>query len=299
MTKVRWLFRFGLVGLVLFALAAGAASWQYVQDRRIRHALWNEFEPTKLANCELARYGDANDGGYLLCGNLLRPVEAVYSYGINGVDGWGCHVSAALQVPLHQYDCFNPSVPSCNGARARFHNECIGSAPATIEGRRFDTLANQLSKNGDAGKRLVIKMDVEGSEWDSLLTAPDRVLDQLDQLAVEFHEVEGPAFGATVQRLKQFFYIAHIHQNNFLCEPGFEPFPGQAFEVLFVNKRIGSIDPAASARGPSPLDAPNDPTLPDCQAPPAGSELTHISRWIERKRGIWYAFVADRVLPPY
>jgi hypothetical protein len=39
-----------------------------------------------------------------------------------------------------------------------------------------------------------MKMDVEGSEWDSLLKTPDTVLSDTDQMAVEFHEVEKPAF---------------------------------------------------------------------------------------------------------
>jgi hypothetical protein len=294
----RWLWRFAKLMVVLFGLALLAAGWQYVQTRQIRQALYDAFEPAHLTNCTLERFGDANDGGYLLCGNLLSAVQVAYSYGINGVDGWGCHVADRLQVPLHQYDCFNPGVPDCNRDSAQFHNECVGPRAETIEGRFFDSVGGQLEKNGDAGKRLVVKMDVEGSEWESLRQAPDAVLNQMDQLVVEFHEVEKPAFIATVQRLKQLFHIAHVHQNNFLCQPGFHPFPGEAFEVLFVNKRIATAGAAAGGRGPSPLDAPNLATAPDCQAS-TGSEVTQIGRWLRRKGPGWYAFVAERVLPPY
>ena len=36
----------------------------------------------------------------------------------------------------------------------------------------------------------MLKIDVEGAEWDSLLSAPDETLKQIDQMAVEFHWIE-------------------------------------------------------------------------------------------------------------
>src|SRR5262245_42977493 len=58
-----------------------------------RQMLFEEIQPVKLANCALERFGEANDGGYLLCGNLLGDARAAYSYGISGYDQWGCDVS--------------------------------------------------------------------------------------------------------------------------------------------------------------------------------------------------------------
>ncbi len=221
--------------------------------------------------------------------------------GINGADSWGCQVSQTLAVPVHQDHCFNTTVPGCPGAQ--FHAECVGPERATFEGLPFDSVANQVFKNGDAGKRIVMKMDVEGSEWESLLKTPDAVLSEIDQMAVEFHEVEQPAFLATIERMKRFFHVAHVHANNFNCDPGFEPFPGQVFEVLFVSRRLAQIDPSINARGPSPLDAPNTPALADCQESPSGGELTRINRWTRRTLGVWYAGFyndwKDRLLPPY
>ena len=72
-----------------------------------RDMLFAELQPVKLTNCELARYGEDHDGGYLACRNLLSDVRAGYSYGISGYDGWGCEISTELNVPVHQYDCFN------------------------------------------------------------------------------------------------------------------------------------------------------------------------------------------------
>ena len=272
----------------LFLVLVLAAGMDYWRDRDVREALYAALAPRHVTNCELQRFGSVNDGGYLMCGNLLTPAQAVYSYGIDGADDWGCDVAGPLNLPLHQYDCFNTAAPRCSGhAVPQFHAECVGPERATVEGRPFDTIAAQIDTNGDTGKRLVMKMDVEGWEWRSLATAPDHVLKAIDQLAIEFHRVEDRAYLETAARLNEFFYVAHVHHNNYECRPGFEPFAGPVFEALLVSKRIAVTDPRVDARGPSPLDAPNNPALADCQAPASSSELGRITSWLRRKmRGV-------------
>jgi hypothetical protein len=297
-TKARGLRRaVGYGTILLLAIATLLAVWQHTRVKNVRHALFEALTPVTLANCELARFGDANDGGYLLCGNLLN-VQAAYSYGINGTDNWGCQVSRQLAIATHQYDCFNTEVPACAGGDTRFNAACVGAESRVVDGRPFGTMREHITKNGDSGKRLVVKMDVEGSEWSSLVQAPDDVLDHVDQLAVEFHGVEQAAFLRTIARLKETFYVANVHHNNFGCEPGLDPFPGEIFEVLFVSKRIAKVDPAPRATRHAALDAPNAAWLPDCQAVTAetsSSEFVLFRRWVRRVfRRLFYesAFVS-------
>src|SRR5919108_1202396 len=54
------------------------------EEQRIRDRLFELLQPVTITNCRLERFGEANDGGYLLCGNLLRDVKSGYSYGISG-----------------------------------------------------------------------------------------------------------------------------------------------------------------------------------------------------------------------
>ena len=111
----------------------------------------------------------------------------------------------------------------------------------------------------------LIKIDVEGAEWDSLLSSPEEVLAQIDQIAVEFHGIEDEKSLALVRRLKQSFEVAHIHFNNASCTSGTEPFPSWAYEVLFVSKRLAVLDSSRQAGGRHPLDSPNVPLMLDCQ----------------------------------
>jgi hypothetical protein len=231
----------------------------------VRGVLFEELKPVRLKNCTLERFGEEYDGGYLLCANLLDPVEAAYSYGISGYDKWGCDVSSRHHIRVHRYDCFDTRNPACPRGDAMFHAECVGSARETIDGRPFDTLANQIAANGDRGRRLVVKMDVEGAEWDSFLYTTDEVLERFDQLVVEFHRTDVDRFLVSMRRLKELFHVVHVHFNNHSCDADIEPFPAWAYEVLLVNKRIAVVDPNGTASGPNALDRPNDPGSPDCQ----------------------------------
>lgn len=239
-----------------------------------RQALFDLLQPVALSNCELQRFGEPNDGGYLMCANLMGAARAAYSYGINGYDQWGCDISTRFKVPVHQYDCFNTEEPSCRAGTPVFHAECVGPRTETIDGRLFDSIPRQLAKNGDAASHVVMKIDVEGAEWDTILSMPAGTLDRIDQLSVEFHWEEGGPHGwvtdarypRAVARLKEFFEVGHIHYNNASCIGDLAPFPSWAYEVLFVSKRLAAVDPSRTPVRPHPEDARNNASRPDCQA---------------------------------
>jgi len=236
-------------------------------EEQVRQSLFELLRPVKLTNCTLARFGERNDGGYLVCANLLESVQVGYSYGIAGYDQWGCDLSRKLAIRVHEYDCFDLRAPSCANGDLRFHAECVGIESSVIDGRPFDTLASQIRRNGDEGKRSVAKVDVEGAEWNSFLLTPDSVFERIDQLVVEFHGVQDDRFVSTVQMLKRLFYVAHVHFNNYSCDPRLAPFPAAAYEVLFVNKRLGVVDGSQGGWSRHALDAPNNSEAPDCQVP--------------------------------
>jgi len=255
-----------LVALASSACQSPPASPVPPEPRQIRQALLDELRPVTLKNCTLKRFGSANDGGYLMCENLIAGFESAYSYGIDIEDNWGCEVSREFAVRVHQYDCFTPHRPRCDGAPPVFHNECIGAETESVDSRPFDTLTNQIAKNGDGGKRLIVKMDVEGAEWDSLLATPDAVLSRIDQMPMELHGVNEPRFLELVRKLKRTFYLVSLHFNNHACAADADPLPAWAYQVLFVNKRLGVPEPSLPARVPgSAPDAPDDPAAPDCQ----------------------------------
>jgi len=266
---MHWI-RLTLVGLAIWCVDSQAAQPPVTDEakREARQALLDELRPVSLANCSFKRFGSKNDGGYVMCKNLVE-VEAGYSYGIGGNDDWGCEVSQTYGVPMHQYDCFTLPALTCAGGRFVPHNECVGPKTETVEGRFFDTISNQIDRNGDRGKRLLVKIDIEGAEWASLVATPDEVLERIDQLPMEFHGVDDAGMLSVVQKLKRTFHLVHLHFNNHACDPNLHPFPAWAYQLLFVNKRVGVVGrPKRGTAPPQAFDAPDNPHALDCQLPP-------------------------------
>src|SRR2546430_16040967 len=145
------------IAIVIGALAHAAAG------RKLREAILAELQPVALKNCALKRFGSANDGGYLMCENLIEPLDAAYSYGVGPNDDWGCEVSRRYHVPVHQYDCFDPARPTCNGGTFVFYDEWVGDRNGHRGLRFFVTLEKQIKKKRDNEGRMIIQMENEGA----------------------------------------------------------------------------------------------------------------------------------------
>src|SRR5256714_14573321 len=143
------------IAFVISSLAAAAAVVigdleRHAADRKLREAILAELQPVALKNCTLKRFGSANDGGYLMCENLIEPLDAAYSYGVGINDDWGCELSRRYHVPVHQYDCFDPARPTCIGGTFDFHNEIGGDRRGYPASRLVGTVGNQVRENGDS-----------------------------------------------------------------------------------------------------------------------------------------------------
>lgn len=239
-------------------------------DRSLRAKLYHEIKPVSIENCNFKRFGGVADGGYLLCENLLNEIQSVYSYGIAGEDDWGCEITTKYNLPIHQYDCFDKRKPNCNQKENfHFNEECVSHKERLVEERIYNTFQNQIQKNSDTNKKLLVKMDIEGDEWESLAATSDEILQNIDQLAIEFHNVNTNPLAELLlmKRLKKFFYIVNIHFNNYSCQYDFYPLPSSVFQALLVNKRLGVIQTETKPETYlNPLDKPDNPNIPDCQA---------------------------------
>ena len=73
------------LAIIAFAAAAAIVTGDLVHraaGRKLREAILAELQPVSLKNCTIKRFGSPNDGGYLMCENLIEPLDAAYSYGV-------------------------------------------------------------------------------------------------------------------------------------------------------------------------------------------------------------------------
>src|ERR1043166_6855297 len=93
-------FKFLKILIILAVVICGAAAALLIvvlernaRQRRLREAILGELQAVALQNCTFHRFGSANDGGYLMCENLVEPVDVANSYGIGSNADWDCEVA--------------------------------------------------------------------------------------------------------------------------------------------------------------------------------------------------------------
>lgn len=222
------------------------------------------------------RFGEAHDGGYLTCMDGLSGghIQAAYSVGVEGHDKWSLDIYNLLKVPVNQFDC-TVTHPAQQCPTCHFYQACL-QAPsgAGALSHHQNWALQQALDNSGMGKApersLVMKMDIEGSEWPILAEmtpgGAGEVLKKFQQVILEFHWMDqrykhGEYLKAMQNLLAAGFRVAHVHGNNYggMYSEGAYSIPN-VVEVTFVS----SGQAAATCQDPvlSPLDTPNNPRSP-------------------------------------
>jgi len=226
------------------------------------------------------RFGEPNDGGYLMCMDGLnnKTVTAALSFGVEKHDQWSEDITQEFGgIPVSQFDCTVSEGSSC--PQCKFFPKCVRARDGSHDsfpGRSW-TLAEALknSGQGDAADRsLIMKMDIEASEWPIMAVEDEALLRKFRQIVIEFHwlqnQEEHPRYLTAMRRiLDAGFSVAHVHGNNYadMYSSGEDRIP-QVVEVTFVAKRQHHKDGQCAIDAQNlDLDAPNNPRT--FELPPA------------------------------
>jgi hypothetical protein len=112
---------------------------------------------------------------------------------------------------------------------------------------------------------IFVKMDIEGSEYRTLL-AFKPFYHLINGFVIEFHDLDilGSNFTEIVREMSEYFYIAHVHANNY----GGYIYPttlSMVLEITFISKKMVSgipIDSTSSYPIPG-LDFACNPKVPE------------------------------------
>ncbi len=226
--------------------------------------------PMDVVGGNLIRIGCPNDGGYILLDSGLRDAVA-YSLGIAGDVSWDLQM-ANLGCQIYQYDHTIEALPQQHPAFHWFRIGVAGQDSPDGTMCRLDTL---ISRNGHGGRNdLVLKMDIEGSEWDLFEAMPVETLQQFSQIVMEMHHfavaANHPAglvylrkFEAVLRKLDATHQAVHIHANNngALAIIGGTILP-DLLEMTYVRRSDHQFTECRRVF-PTRLDMPNMPQAPD------------------------------------
>jgi hypothetical protein len=218
---------------------------------------------------DLIRIGGAGDGGYLVPDDL-EGIEYCFSPGVNQIADFENQLADRhITSFLADYSVDRPPIER---PEFIFDKKYLGPC----DGEKFITLSSWKNKYlKDYSKDLLLQMDIEGFEYEVILSTPEALLDQFRIVIVEFHSLHKlfdpfafKIISNTFDKLLNTFYVSHIHPNNF---PGTfrrgDLVVPRDMEFTFINKKhVKSTKP--QVKFPHPLDQDNTPkktlVLPNC-----------------------------------
>jgi hypothetical protein len=216
-------------------------------------------------NIRKIRVGSPFDGGYVMA-DCRTSDQVVLSYGLGG------EISFDMEMAMAGHQCymFDHTIEGLTATHPNFHYYPEGVAGVTDPAKSFYTVKDHLDRFVITGDRLILKMDVEGAEWDAVSLMPDAVISRFEQIAIEvhdFHRLKDPAFAdkvaASLQKINKFFTLFHVHANNNNTMETVEGFSiYNLLELSYVKTGIVKRGPSRTLY-PTDLDSPNEQDRPD------------------------------------
>lgn len=211
------------------------------------------------------RFGGVGDGGYVLL-DRLDPAQAVMSFGI----GPSVTFETELAECGHKVVMFDHTIDALPGNHPSFTWHRHGVAAQDDAEAGLFTLETLMSRLPVSSVEPILKMDVEGAEWDVLASVRPRVLARFTQITLEFHtllDLDEPVFNARVQKalraLNEDFVPVHVHANNFGTRDWVGGFAcAETIEVTYARRDLfASV--SSTTFYPTPHDTPNFDEKPD------------------------------------
>ncbi|MBS7526611.1 FkbM family methyltransferase [Fusibacter paucivorans] len=162
----------------------------------------------------LIRMGRDEDGGYVML-DCFEKEGIAYSFGINDDVSWDLDI-ANKGYHVYQYD---PSIESLPEKHENFHFFKIGVAGEAFTSHwEFMSLEDILIMNGHLSENdMILKMDVEGYEWDVFNSISSEIIEKFSQIVLEIHGLNRLEYESVIPALEK-ISLTHncisIHGNN-------------------------------------------------------------------------------------
>lgn len=237
----------------------------------IMHRYIELLKPALPNNVRLQRYGNINDGGYVLIHDFPQNT-LIYSIGIADDVSFDMEM-AKMGFKVKMFDHTISQLPDQHEL-FEFTPKGIAAKDAPPQFVSLKTILNTID-NSDKNN-FVLKMDIEGGEWDVLRVIDENILLNFRQIVLELHGMTDFESQENTQKrlsslkmLNQSHQVIHIHANNnapYEIISGI-PFP-DVLEVSYARRSdFGQFSPSGEVYPIQGLDRPNVPFKADYSLP--------------------------------
>jgi hypothetical protein len=234
------------------------------ESQELIRKFFRKLEVYDVAGYNKIRIGSAGDGGYIQVDDF-NGIDYALSLGINDNDDWDLDI-AQKGIPVQQFDHSIDAAPS-NHPLLSFYKKKITSNTNADE-ISLNNLIQEIKYNGKPN--ILLKMDIEGYEWEVLESCDDELLNRITQITCEFHGfsrlLETGFYSRAakiIEKINQYFSVVHVHGNNAapLCNIANIAVP-DVLEISFANRSLYNFEPYHGLL-PTKLDAANNEDYPD------------------------------------
>lgn len=225
---------------------------------KLKFSNMSMFHPWKV-NVPKIRVGENRDGGYVMLNDLFGAT-CMIGYGVDVNVAFDNDFISKFNVPAYIFD-HTVQPPTNLDPKIIFTPEGI----AAKDSPPLFTLETHVKRCVPDGEQFILKMDVEGAEWDVFRTAD---LSRVTQLIAEIHDLDKAPLDV-IQLLNQKFYLVHIHGNNYPKQPyvsidRVRKMP-TVLECTWVRKDLVSDATLSEESYPTELDYKNDSESPELE----------------------------------
>jgi hypothetical protein len=212
---------------------------------------------------KLKRYGSNSDGGYLLNDDILKT-DICISLGVGNDYSFDLDLSSECkEVLMFDHTINDPLITKSNIKFERIGISDVISKDFTT----IDEILKQLPDESD----LILKIDIEGSEWKVLSDLSQTSLLRFRQIIAEFHDLHRIAddklfsdMRSAFKKLNKSHELINIHVNNWSAFQIIEGIPmPDVIEVLYLRRDSNSSKNLRITTLNYIGDMPNNPDLSD------------------------------------
>ncbi len=274
-----------VIAICSFGCAYASVPSQVLQETVETHEIVEHLKVYQVfhdgAPISMKRIGRAYDGGYVIPEIAIQAADTVMGYGISNDISFEDMAATLYDKSSFGFDGtvvkVHPKNPNC-----QFISSNIVSHSAALDVfqgkdglhpfKKPTSFDQQLEILGLRGLPLFIKMDIEGSEYE---TMPDllRHAGDITGIVLEIHfgeDAQIPKALSLLRQLDRDFLLIHVHGNNCMSSCietsnciGYIP---RVLELTYIHKNlVDHYELSLNQSHPTPLDMPNHKDLPDAQ----------------------------------